>query len=99
MKIPILIEATPDERYRASAGAPFVASVEGDSPEAALEMMKQQLEHRVAQGARIATVDLSNGDNPWLHGFGMFRDEPLFDDWQQAMTEYRREANQRTDAP
>ena len=99
MKIPVLIEATVGQRYRASAGEPFVASVEGDSPEAALQMMREQIELRVAQGALIATLDLPNGENPWLEGVGMFRDEPLFDEWKQAMADYRREANQRVDAP
>jgi hypothetical protein len=99
VKIAVLIEPTAEERYRASVGEPFPASVEGDSPEAVLQMVKQQIEDRVAQGAQIATLDLPNGDNPWLAGFGMFRDDPLFDEWQQAIAEYRREANQRADAP
>ena len=97
MKIPILIEAA-GERFRASAGEPFVAHVEGDSPEEALELMKRQIEHRV-QGARIAMLDLPNGGNPWLDGAGMLRDEPLFDEWQQAMADYRRESNMCGDTP
>lgn len=97
MKIPILIEAA-GVRFRASTGELFVARAEGDSPEEALELMKRQIEHRV-QGARIEMFELPNGENPWLAGAGMLRDEPLFDDWQQAMADYRREANQRADAP
>lgn len=31
--------------------------------------------------------------NPWLDGAGMFRDDPLFDDWQRAIAEYRRETD------
>jgi hypothetical protein len=99
MKIPILIEAAAGDRYRASVGEPFGGSAEGDSPEAVLQMIRQQIERRVAQGARIATLDVPNGDNPWLAGYGMFRDDPLFKEWQQAMADYRREVNQRADAP
>ena len=29
----------------------------------------------------------------------MFRDGPLFDDWQRAIADYRREANQIVDVP
>lgn len=99
MKIPILIEVTSDERYRATGCEPFVGSVEADSPEAVLEKMKQLIDHRVAQGARIAALDLPDGGNPWLDGAGMFRDEPLFDAWQQAIANYRRQANRLADAP
>jgi hypothetical protein len=54
--------------------------------------LKQLIDDRVAQGARIAAFELSDGENPWRDGVGMFRDEPLFDDWQQAIADYRREA-------
>ena len=94
MKIPILIETTSEQRYRATACEPFVGSAEADTPQAVLEMMKQQIDDRVAQGACFATLELPDADNPWLEGAGMFPDEPLFDDWQQAMVDYRRAANQ-----
>jgi len=44
-------------------------------------------------------VDLPKGVNPWLSGAGMFRDDPLFDDWQRAIAEYRREVDGIADAP
>lgn len=99
MKIPILIEVTSEQRYRASAGEPFVGSVEAETPEAALAKMKHLIDDRVAQGARIVEIELPNEANPWLEGAGMFRDDPLFDDWQQAMADYRREANDMNDVP
>lgn len=46
-----------------------------------------------------AAVDLPLQANPWLAGAGMFRDDPLFDDWQQAISEYRREVDGSADAP
>ena len=66
MKIPILIEATSDQRYKASAGEPFVGSVEGDSPQAVLKKMKQWIDDRIAQSALIAALDLPNGENALL---------------------------------
>ena len=29
-------------------------------------------------------------ENPWTAVAGMFRNEPLFDEWQEAIPEYRR---------
>ena len=41
MKIPILIEATEDQRFRATGGEPFASAVEADTPEAALDEIKK----------------------------------------------------------
>ncbi len=99
MKIPILIEATSEQSYRATGGQPFAGSVEAGTPEAALEKMRQMIDQRLARGARIVSLEFSGDVNPWLDGAGMFRDDPFFDDWQQAITNYRRKANEQDDSP
>lgn len=99
MKIPILVEPVSAERYRATGGEPFVGSIEAETADAALAIMKQRIEDRLSQGARIAVLDLPLGPNPWLEGAGMFRDDPLFDDWQRAIAEYRCETSEFADAP
>ena len=90
MKIPVLIETISGQRYRATGGEPFGGSAEGETPEAALQEMRRCIEDRVANGARIATLDLPDERIPWAGGPGMFRDSPLFDAWRQAMADYRR---------
>jgi hypothetical protein len=99
MKIPVLIEPTSEHRYRARGGEPFVVTVEADTPEAALESMKCLIADRVQHGAMIADLDLPSGDNPWLAGAGMFRNDPLFGDWQQAIAEYRRQVDETAESP
>ncbi len=99
MKIAVLIEPLAEHRFRATGGLPFPGSVEAETADAALAKLKQRIDDRLSQGARIATLDFSPGVNPWLDGAGMFRDDPLFDDWQGAIAEYRREANCAPDAP
>lgn len=99
MKIPILVEATADHRYRATGAEPFAGTVEADTPGEALEQMQRSIEDRVSRGARIAALELPDDANPWLQGAGMFRGDPLYDDWQQAVSDYRREANETEDAP
>jgi hypothetical protein len=46
-----------------------------------------------------AAVNSPRGANPWLDGAGMFRNDPLFDDWQCAIAEYRRAVDADADAP
>ena len=99
MKIPILIEATPDHRYRAEGAEPFVGSVEADSPDAALEQMRKLIDDRLSKGALVAALELPDGANPWLDGAGMFRDDPLFDDWQGAIADRRREVDESAHTP
>ena len=64
--------------------------MEADTPEAALDKMRRAIVARMAQGGRIAALDLPGGSNPWHQVFGMFRDDPLFDEWQQAISDNRR---------
>ena len=90
MKIPILIETIEDQRFRASGGEPFAGAVEADTPEAALDELKKGIVARVTRGGRIEALDIPDDWNPWHEGFGMFRDDPLFHDWQQAISDNRR---------
>ena len=99
LKIPILIEPTAERRYRATGGEPFVASVEAETAEAAVEKMKDLIADRVQHGAVIAELELPCGENPWLAGAGMFRNDPFFHDWQQAIADHRRQIDQTADAP
>ena len=99
MKIPILIEPTAERRYRATGGEPFVASVEAETAEAAVEKMKDLIADRVEHGAVIAELELPCSENPWLDGAGMFRNDPFFDDWQQAIADHRRQIDQAVDTP
>jgi hypothetical protein len=96
MKIPILIEPISAQRYRATVGEPLGGIVEAETPDAALARMKELIDDRLSGGARIAALDVPDSikTNPWLDGAGMFRDDPLFDDWQRAIADYRREANE-----
>ncbi len=99
MRIPILIEPTTERRYRATGGGPFAFSVEAETAEAAVEKMKDLIADRVQHGAVIAELDLPSGENPWLKGAGMFRNDPFFDDWQLAIADYRHQIDQAADSP
>jgi hypothetical protein len=70
--------------------------------------MDQDLDKRMPEVDRLRpaqekielrAADLPQHANPWLAGAGMFRDDPLFDEWQRAIAEYRRELDSIADGP
>jgi predicted RNase H-like HicB family nuclease len=99
MKLTVLIEPVEKDGYRASSGEPLGLSAEGATPEEALGRLRQMLGTRLAAGARLVQIDVPAGENPWLRGAGMFKDDPLFDEWQQAIAERRRQLDEDPDVP
>ncbi len=99
MQIPILVEPVPGRGFRASDGGPFALTAEGPTPEEAVAKLREQIGRRMTAGARVQTLDLPGHEHPWAKGAGMFKDDPLFDEWQQAIAEYRRQADAEPELP
>jgi hypothetical protein len=90
MEIPVLIEPVPGSGFRAKAGALFAFTAEGSTPDEALRRFKEKILEQLIGGAELVSLDVP-ANKPWLEAFGVFRDDPDFDAWQEAMAEYRRQ--------
>jgi hypothetical protein len=99
MHIPTLIEPIPTGGFRASCGGPFDLSVDGRSREEALELLRARVKARLASGAQVIDLDVADEANPWVRFAGIFRDDPLFDEWQEAIAENRRKIDADPDRP
>ncbi len=99
MQIPVLVERIQNNGYRAKGGEPFAISVEAATREEALQKLTEALEARLRGGAELVMLHLPGVDNPWLRMEGVFKDDPLFDEWQQAIAEYRRQRDAEPDLP
>ena len=99
MAIQVLIERVGKNGYRASSGEPLALSVEAPTREAALAKLKKKLDKRLEKGAELVSVEVgaSPKENPWVKYAGMFKDDPLFEDWQRSIAEYRREVDEDPD--
>jgi hypothetical protein len=87
----VLIEPVPGG-VRARSGAPFDASEEAPTEEEAVARLVGAVTQRLHGGARIVEIPVAAArSNPWLAVAGVFADDPLFDEWQAAIREYRRE--------
>jgi hypothetical protein len=98
MKIPILIEPIANDGFRATGGPPFDVTAQGTTPEEALARLREAIGHRMVEGSVLVPLESDVSEaNPWTAVTGIFRDEPLFDEWQEAIAEYRRKVDEDQD--
>jgi hypothetical protein len=93
VEIPVLIEPVAGNGYRASGAAPFAISVEGATRGEALEKLRRVIQARVAAGVECVSLQVPINDNPWLRLEGVYKDDPRFAEWQQAIAEYRQQVD------
>jgi hypothetical protein len=101
MQIPILIEPVTGNGFRSRGGEPFALSAEGATREEVLTKLREQLQCRLRDGAEVVTLDVAGKtpSNPWIEFAGMFKDDPYFDEWQQAIAENRRKMDEDPEIP
>ena len=99
MQIPVLIEPISGNGYRARGGDPFALTADGATPDEALQKLREAIESRLTTGSRLVPLEVANGDSPWLKMAGMFKNDPMFDEWQQAIAEYRRQVEDDPEIP
>ncbi len=99
MQIPVLIEPIDGNGYRARGAEPFALVAEGPTREAALAKLKELVQARLRKGAEIVPLDLGQESHPFAEFVGMFKDDPLIEDWKKDMAEYRRKIDEQPDLP
>ncbi len=98
MEISVVIEPVAGNGYRATWSAIGMAA-EAPTKEAALDALRKAIEARLAGGAELRTLHIPDSENPWVKQAGVFKDDPTFDEWQQAIAEYRRQVDEDPDIP
>ena len=96
MHIPILIERVAGNGFRSRGGEPYHLSAEGATREEVVAKLREQLTSQLRQGVEMLALDVAN---PWAEHAGMFKDDPYFDEWQQAIAENRRKIEADLDIP
>ena len=101
MQIPILIEPVAGNGFRSRGGEPFALSAQGATRDEVLAKLQEQLQARLREGAEAVTLDLVQTPpaGPWVEFAGMFKDDPYFDAWQDAIAENRRKADEVPEIP
>ncbi len=99
MQIAVLIEPVANNGYRATCRAPVDLTAEGATRDEAIAKLRAQLQARMKAGADIVPLDVPAEEHPLVKYAGMFENNPLFDEWQAEMAEYRRRIDEDPDIP
>jgi hypothetical protein len=90
MPITVLVERIEGGGYRATSGPPLAASVEGSTRDEALWKLRGEIEGRLSAGASLVSMDFPGLEHPLAPFAGDLKDDPLLEEWKEAMAEYRR---------
>lgn len=97
MQIPVLVERLKKNGYRARGTEPFALTARGATREEALAKLQAKIQARLKNGTEVVGLEIGPQPHPMLKFAGMFKDDPLFDDWQKAIAEYRRKVDESED--
>jgi hypothetical protein len=89
MQIPVLIEPTSENTFRATSGDPFGLEVEATTRDEAVRELRNLLERRLEAGAELVEIDIQASHHPMAAFAGSLKDEPLLEAWRKAREEYR----------
>ena len=99
MQIPVLVEPTSDNTFRATSGDPLRLETEATTRDEAIRQMRDLLQRRVEAGAELLEIDIRSAEHPLAAFAGMLEDEPLLEAWREAREEYRRVRESEADTP
>jgi hypothetical protein len=96
MQIPVLIEPVAGNGFRATGGEPLRLTAQGATPDEALRRLREMVEDRIAAGAQFTTVEVPPVEtrpakHPWAPFAGTLKDDPLLEEWKEAMADWRRQ--------
>jgi len=91
MELPVLIEPTQNNGFRASTGEPLGLCAEGTSKQEALGNLQALLNHRLQHGVELATITVGSQRHPFADFKGIFEEnDPLVQEWLEIIEENRR---------
>lgn len=100
MRIPVLIEELPNHRFRATDSV-LSLTAEGATSDDAIQQLQLQLKRRLSNGDKLIELETEDSDetsigsHPLARFAGCMKDDPIYDEWQAAIAEYRAECDRR----
>ena len=95
MQIHVLINPIANDRFQACGGPPFSFVAEGESPYEAVQNLRKLIQERLKAGAAVFHMDVPAHESPMVQWQGSWKpDDPLYEEWRQAVEEYRRQVDE-----
>ena len=98
MQIAVVVERVKGNGYRARGGEPFALSAKGATREEALANLSAKIEARLKNGTEVTGLVVGCEPHPWMEFAGIFKDDPLIEEWKKSIEEYRRKIDNDPDA-
>lgn len=94
MTLKAVVERISADRYRAVISQPFVVESEGQTPDEAVQRVRDLAAKRLA-GGQVVDIDVPGPSqpHPWARWAGIWKDNPDFDDYLRNIAEYRRKVD------
>jgi hypothetical protein len=90
MQVPVRVERVHENGFRAHTGEPFCLSAEWPTRDHVLSALHGQIESQIQAADEIVVLDIPADAHLFARFQGMYKENPLFDEWLEAMREYRR---------
>ena len=91
MQIPVMLEPLPEGGFQARAGEPLGLIAQGETADLALSHLRDLIQTRTAAGAVLTSIEIPTTKASSFLGGGVYKDDPLFDRWREAIEEYRQQ--------
>jgi hypothetical protein len=90
----VLIERVIGNGYRARGSEPFALSARGVTREEALAKLRAKIQTRLKDGIEVVGLEVGSAENPWIEFAGMFKGDPMIEEWIKSMAEYRQQVEE-----
>lgn len=100
VEVHVIIEPVNGNGYRVTGagGLSVGLTSEGATVAEAVERLAEQVRTRVRAGARLTELNVAAGAAPWTQDAGYLREERIFEEWREAIEEYRHKLDEDSEA-
>lgn len=99
MQIPVLVEPTSPNTFRAITGGPLRLQTDAATREEAVRKLRDLVQRRLDAGAELVGIEVPASAHPLGEFAGMLKNEPLLGNWRDARAEYRRARESEDNTP
>lgn len=93
MEIEVAINPIAGGRFRGEYRG-FDISAEGATQDEVIDRIRELVNERLAKGSKIVSIPLNPYSHPIMEFAGMFKDDPVADEWIEIMAERRRQIHE-----